>query len=139
LELDAEHRDRYGRLLAYVWVGPTMVNAELVRGGYARALPIPPNLRHARLFAALESAARAARRGLWASHPPASVVSYERSAAPPAPPTERRLWRSTRHSHSTPSIGCSRVSSSFRASRRWSGCRSTSTVPISGEASTPPP
>src|SRR6266852_6773038 len=26
-----QSRDRYGRLLAYVWVGDTMINAELVR------------------------------------------------------------------------------------------------------------
>src|SRR5947207_14235634 len=33
LELDVQERDRYGRLLAYVWVGDVMVNAELVRLG----------------------------------------------------------------------------------------------------------
>jgi endonuclease YncB( thermonuclease family) len=38
LELDVQERDRYGRLLAYVYVGDTMVNAELVAQGYARAL-----------------------------------------------------------------------------------------------------
>jgi micrococcal nuclease len=65
LELDVEARDRYGRLLAYVWVGDTLVNAELIRRGYARAMPIAPNLRYARRFAALESEARAERRGLW--------------------------------------------------------------------------
>src|SRR5438552_2270767 len=47
LELDLETRDRYGRLLAYVWVGDTMINAELVHRGYARAKPIPPNLPYA--------------------------------------------------------------------------------------------
>jgi micrococcal nuclease len=30
LGLDVQERDRYGRLLAYVYVGDTMVNAELV-------------------------------------------------------------------------------------------------------------
>ena len=65
LELDVERRDHYGRLLAYVWVGGTMVNLELVRFGYARVLTIPPNRRYARAFAAAEAAARAAGRGLW--------------------------------------------------------------------------
>jgi micrococcal nuclease len=36
LELDVQERDRYGRLLADVWVGEVMVNAELVRRGYAQ-------------------------------------------------------------------------------------------------------
>jgi endonuclease YncB( thermonuclease family) len=33
LELDVHERDRYGRLLAYVYVGDTMVNAESRRAG----------------------------------------------------------------------------------------------------------
>lgn len=66
LELDAETRDAYGRLLAYVWVGNRMVNAELLHRGYARALRIPPNVRYAALFASLERQARQAGRGLWA-------------------------------------------------------------------------
>lgn len=67
LELDAQARDGYGRLLAYVWAGGRMINAELLRRGYARALRIPPNLRYAAIFAALEREARLARRGLWAA------------------------------------------------------------------------
>lgn len=66
LELDVEARDRYGRLLAYVWVGDVMVNAELVRQGWARVLVIPPNLRHGALLQRLELEARQAPRGLWA-------------------------------------------------------------------------
>jgi micrococcal nuclease len=73
LELDVEARDRYGRLLAYVWVGPTMVNAALVAQGYARAMPIAPNLRHAVWLASLEAGARAARRGLWRTRPSAAA------------------------------------------------------------------
>jgi micrococcal nuclease len=65
LEADVEPRDRYGRLLAYVWLGDTMVNLEVVRRGYARALIIPPNVRYARWFTGAESEARAAGRGLW--------------------------------------------------------------------------
>ena len=66
LELDVQERDRYGRLLAYVWVGDTMVNAELVRRGYAQVMTVPPNVRHQRLFLTLQRDARAAGRGLWA-------------------------------------------------------------------------
>src|SRR4051794_37145784 len=38
LEYDAEHRDVYGRLLAYVYLGDELVNAELVKRGYATTL-----------------------------------------------------------------------------------------------------
>ena len=66
LELDAQARDRYGRLLAYVWVADTMVNAELVRRGFAQVMTIPPNVRHQSLFVKLQREAREAHRGLWA-------------------------------------------------------------------------
>jgi micrococcal nuclease len=65
LVFDAERRDRYGRLLAYVYVGDELVNAELVRRGLARTLTIPPNTRHADRFARLAQAAGNAGRGLW--------------------------------------------------------------------------
>jgi micrococcal nuclease len=65
LELDVQERDRYGRLLAYVWIGDVMVNAELVRRGYAQVMTVPPNVRHQSLFLALQREARQAGRGLW--------------------------------------------------------------------------
>lgn len=65
LELDVQERDRYGRLLAYVWVGDVMVNAELVRRGYAQVMTVPPNVRYQALFLKLQREARDARRGLW--------------------------------------------------------------------------
>jgi micrococcal nuclease len=65
LELDVQPRDRYGRLLAYVWVGDTMVNAELVRLGYAQVMTVPPNVRYQDLFLKLQREARDAGRGLW--------------------------------------------------------------------------
>jgi len=65
LELDVRARDRHGRLLAYVWVGDLMVNAELVRLGYAQVMTVPPNVRHQELFVKLQREARDAGRGLW--------------------------------------------------------------------------
>ena len=68
---DAEARDRYGRLLAYVYRvrDKRFVNAALVRRGYAVPLTIPPNVAHAGQFRKLASAARRAGRGLWSSCP----------------------------------------------------------------------
>jgi len=65
LRLDAEQRDRYGRLLAYVYTGPTFVNRVLVARGYARTLTIPPNVSHADEFARLARRAREGGMGLW--------------------------------------------------------------------------
>jgi micrococcal nuclease len=65
LAFDAERRDRYGRLLAYVYVGDTFVNAELVRDGFARTLTISPNTDFATLFDRLVQRAGATGRGLW--------------------------------------------------------------------------
>ncbi|MBI4562972.1 MAG: thermonuclease family protein, partial [Candidatus Rokubacteria bacterium] len=65
LELDVGQRDRYRRLLAYVWVDGIMVNAELVRRGYAQVMTVPPNVRYQDLFLKLQRDARQAGRGLW--------------------------------------------------------------------------
>ena len=65
LELDVQARDRYGRLLAYVWVGGVMVNAELLRRGYAAVMTVPPNVRYQALFLRLQREARESARGLW--------------------------------------------------------------------------
>src|SRR3954466_6532640 len=66
---DAEERDRYGRLLAYVYRARDgrFVNAALVRGGYAVPLTIPPNVAHADEFRTLAAVARRKGRGLWSS------------------------------------------------------------------------
>jgi micrococcal nuclease len=65
LKTDAEERDRYGRLLAYVYADGRFVNRELVARGYARTLTIPPNVAHADEFARLARRAREAGVGLW--------------------------------------------------------------------------
>lgn len=62
---DREPYDKYGRSLAFVYVGNTLINAELVRNGYARTLEIPPNTSRAGQFAGLERVAIRTSRGLW--------------------------------------------------------------------------
>jgi micrococcal nuclease len=64
---DAEARDAYGRLLAYVYrAGDGLfVNLTLAREGYAGPLPFRPNLAHAAELAEAADAAHAAGRGLW--------------------------------------------------------------------------
>ncbi len=69
LVLGDEQRDIYDRLLAYVYIGQRFLNAELIEGGYARSLTIPPNDRYAPLFKRLEREAGRDGTGLWGSCP----------------------------------------------------------------------
>lgn len=69
LVLDVEERDRYGRLLAYVYVDDIFVNAELVRTGLATVLFYWPNVKHEDYFRELEEQAREERRGIWSGLP----------------------------------------------------------------------
>jgi micrococcal nuclease len=63
---DVEQRDRYNRLLAYLWSsGGTFINLEMVRQGYAVLYTIPPNVRYADRFRAAQTEARERKRGLW--------------------------------------------------------------------------
>ena len=66
LEKDVSEVDRYNRLLRYVYLPDgRMVNAELVRMGFAQAATYPPDVRYQDLFLALQAEARAEGRGLW--------------------------------------------------------------------------
>ena len=65
LEYDVQTHDRFGRLLAYVYVGDVMVNAELLRVGLAQLLTIPPDVKYVDRFRALAEQARRDKRGLW--------------------------------------------------------------------------
>jgi len=69
IEFDRERRDRFGRLLAYVYVDRELVNLTLVRLGYARAYAVPPNTARSRAFAAAEAEARSSMLGLWSACP----------------------------------------------------------------------
>lgn len=66
LEFDIQPRDRYGRLLAYVYLeNGTFVNAELLKQGYAQLMTVPPNVKYKDLFLKLQREARENQRGLW--------------------------------------------------------------------------
>jgi micrococcal nuclease len=66
LDFDAERRDKYGRLLAYVYLPDgRLVEAMLARRGLARTLTIAPNDSKAALLERLSRAAARRGRGLW--------------------------------------------------------------------------
>ncbi|MDO9557262.1 MAG: thermonuclease family protein [Coriobacteriia bacterium] len=77
LELDVEERDKYGRLLAYVWLEEPadaseaearakMLNARILLDGYAHLMTIPPNVAYVDYLRTYEREAREASAGLWA-------------------------------------------------------------------------
>lgn len=67
LTFDSDRRDKYGRLLAYVWVGDQLLNEELVLAGLAR---VETQYSYSRAmkerFLRAEDQARVHRRGIWA-------------------------------------------------------------------------
>ena len=84
LELDVEHRDRYERLLAYVWrtSDGLHVNESLVASGWAAPFTVPPNVRYADRFSELGRSAREQGLGLWSA---CGGVDTPAAAMPPAP------------------------------------------------------
>lgn len=69
LKKDLTDRDKYNRLLRYVFVGGNLINAELVQLGFARAWAYPPDLKYQDQINAAQQAAQKSRSGLWASCP----------------------------------------------------------------------
>ena len=65
LEYDEELLDHYGRTLAYVYVGETLLEDELLKAGMAETLVMEPNLRYQMHFEEVEREARAAGTGFW--------------------------------------------------------------------------
>lgn len=66
IEFDIEKRDRYGRLLGYVYLSDgKMLNEEIVRAGYANLMTIPPNVKYQERFLRAYREAREDKRGLW--------------------------------------------------------------------------
>jgi len=73
LEFDRERLDKYGRFLAYVWVGDRMLNEQLIRAGLARAEPqyhYSPAMKTR--FRRAEADAKSAERGIWSGRPAAA-------------------------------------------------------------------
>lgn len=66
LTSDDEPKDRYGRELAYIFVGDKNVNLEMVRSGWSPFFTRYGKGQYAADFAQAEAEARRAKRGLWA-------------------------------------------------------------------------
>jgi micrococcal nuclease len=66
LAFDVQKHDKYGRLLAYVYLDDgTFVNGKIIEEGYAQVMTIAPNVKYAQTFLKLEREARQKGNGLW--------------------------------------------------------------------------
>lgn len=65
LEKDVSEKDRYGRLLRYIWIGDQLINEILVREGFAYSSTYPPDVKYQNLFLEAQHLAREEKRGLW--------------------------------------------------------------------------
>jgi micrococcal nuclease len=65
LEYDVEKKDKYNRLLCYVFVNGTFVNARLIEEGLAFLYTYPPNVKYVDKFVHLQKEARLGEKGIW--------------------------------------------------------------------------
>ena len=67
LEFDVSPRDKYGRLLAYVYLeNGEMLNKKLLKKGYAQVATYPPNVKYVEDFKTIQKEARENKVGFWA-------------------------------------------------------------------------
>ncbi len=65
LEKDFSDKDKYGRLLRYIYQEDKFINLELVKNGYAYVYTYPPDVKKSKLFLEAQKKSREARLGLW--------------------------------------------------------------------------
>jgi hypothetical protein len=92
-----EKWNKYRRLLAYVCVGATMINAELVRQGYAQVATFPPNVKYQELFLQLQREAREVKGGMEAVSHGAHLPHHAREGAHGAVHSHRLTRRTLPH------------------------------------------
>ncbi|HNY13455.1 MAG TPA: thermonuclease family protein [Candidatus Wallbacteria bacterium] len=66
IEFDVTLRDRYGRLLGYIYLpSGKMLNEEIIKAGYANVMTVPPNVRYSGKFLDAYKYAKEKKLGLW--------------------------------------------------------------------------
>lgn len=68
VEFDIEHRDKYGRLLGYIWDKKgQLINEKMLENGYAMLYTIPPNVKYVERFIAAQKKAQTRKAGIWSN------------------------------------------------------------------------
>ncbi|TDL34938.1 nuclease [Jeotgalibacillus sp. S-D1] len=65
LEFDVSERDRYGRVLAYIWLEEQLFNEDLLQRGLARLSIYPPDIKYVDEFEETQDAAQMNEIGIW--------------------------------------------------------------------------
>lgn len=69
MEFDVDKRDKYGRMLAYLWTSKReMINLLMIKDGYAMLFTFPPNVKHTNELRDAQREARDRERGIWAEN-----------------------------------------------------------------------
>lgn len=87
LEKDVSEKDKYNRLLRYVYVGDIFVNEYLVREGYATSSSYPPDIKHQDRFVEAQKLAKEENKGLW--NPSACPTATPKPIATTKPSTPK--------------------------------------------------
>jgi micrococcal nuclease len=91
LEKDVSERDRYDRLLRYIWLEDgRLVNEELVRAGWALSSTYPPDVKYQQAFLAAQKDALEAGNGFWGDGELINPVRSAPATSPTASPAPRR-------------------------------------------------
>ena len=69
LEKDVSEKDKYGRLLRYIYIDGLFINEYLIKQGFAKNMGIKPDLRYYQLFKGAQTEAKNFSRGLWSTCP----------------------------------------------------------------------
>ncbi|MEK3966268.1 MULTISPECIES: thermonuclease family protein [Paenibacillus] len=77
LEYDVSERDKYGRILAYAYVGDKMVNEMLLEKGLARVAVYQPDVKYVDQFREIQKKAQSAKLGIWSIEDYATDKGYD--------------------------------------------------------------
>ena len=80
LEKDITDRDKYNRLLRYIWFGDTLINQALVEQGYAKSYSYPPDVKYQERFIEAQRLAVEEKKGLWSGDCPLPVTPTPKEA-----------------------------------------------------------
>jgi len=105
LEMDVQERDKYGRVLAYVWlyqpykidegeIRAKMFNAQLLLDGYAQISTYPPNVKYVDYFTECQKEARDGDKGLWGV-PETTTTTEAPSTTTTKPPVTTTTMKAT--------------------------------------------
>jgi micrococcal nuclease len=118
IERDAQERDQYGRILAYVYVNGKMLNETLLEKGLARVAVFPPNTRYVDEFRQLQEKAKQQKLGIWSIDGYVGEKGYN---------TNSQSSTSTSQSNSSQSVGSQNSTSNSTNSNSSSSSSTGST------------